>query len=120
MDELTEAQEQEMAVALQRAADEIRRSLRTLDEAAQVVELDQPTMGRLSRVDAIQSQQMAKSNQGASRLRLRQIEAAAQRLQEGEYGFCRSCDEPIGLARLRVRPEAVLCIDCQERQEGRR
>jgi DnaK suppressor protein len=105
---------------LEAAEREIRRSLRSLDEAAQVVELDQPTMGRLSRMDAMQTQSMAKANRAAARQRLQQIEAALQRMDDDEYGHCGSCDEPIGWSRLKVRPEAVLCIGCQERQERRR
>ena len=118
-DDLTPAQRQSLRSALESAVQEMRRSLRSLESAAQIVELDQPTMGRLSRVDAIQSQQMAKANRDSTRLRLRQIEAALARLEDEDYGRCRSCDEPIAIARLRIRPEAVLCVECQQDRERR-
>jgi DnaK suppressor protein len=52
-------------------------------------------------------------------LRLRQIVAALDRLQRGEYGDCLACSEPIALARLRARPEATLCVRCQSARERR-
>ncbi len=48
------------------------------------------------------------------------IREALERLEEGEYGFCESCEEEIGIARLKARPVTTMCIDCkteQERQE---
>jgi DnaK suppressor protein len=44
---------------------------------------------------------------------LKKIEIALQKLDEGEYGYCESCGEEIGLQRLEVRPTATLCIDCK-------
>ncbi|PLX82993.1 MAG: RNA polymerase-binding protein DksA [Desulfuromonas sp.] len=48
------------------------------------------------------------------------IREALERVEEGEFGICESCEEEIGEARLRARPVTTLCIDCkteQERQE---
>jgi len=48
------------------------------------------------------------------------IRDAIQRLDDGVYGVCESCEELIGTARLKARPVTTLCIDCkteQERQE---
>ncbi|HZO21670.1 MAG TPA: TraR/DksA C4-type zinc finger protein [Steroidobacteraceae bacterium] len=36
----------------------------------------------------------------------------------GTYGICEECGNPIGEERLRARPEATLCIDCQRRLDG--
>ncbi len=45
------------------------------------------------------------------------IQEALRRLEEGQYGICESCGEPIGLARLKARPVTTLCIDCKSDQE---
>lgn len=48
------------------------------------------------------------------------IREAMDRLNDGDFGICESCEEEIGDARLRARPVTTLCIDCkteQERQE---
>jgi RNA polymerase-binding protein DksA len=49
-----------------------------------------------------------------------QVRDALRRRQEGRYGICASCGQPIGAERLEARPEATLCIDCQRRLEGSR
>jgi DnaK suppressor protein len=46
-----------------------------------------------------------------------QVEEAVERLDNGEYGQCTHCSQPIGLARLRAVPWARYCIDCQESEE---
>ncbi|WP_264431482.1 RNA polymerase-binding protein DksA [Halomonas qaidamensis] len=45
------------------------------------------------------------------------INAALQRIENGEYGFCEETGEPIGIPRLLFRPTAKLCIEAKERQE---
>jgi len=61
--------------------------------------------------------------QFAGRLREREqgllakIDAALKKIDEGEYGECVMCGEPIGVARLKARPVAELCIDCKSEQE---
>jgi DnaK suppressor protein len=48
---------------------------------------------------------------------LRKIDEAIQRLQDGTYGVCGDCDEPISEARLKALPFAVVCRDCQAQRE---
>ena len=61
--------------------------------------------------------------QFAGRLREREqgllskINAALVKIEEGEYGECQSCGEQIGVARLKARPVAELCIECKSEQE---
>jgi DnaK suppressor protein len=43
------------------------------------------------------------------------VDRALAKLEEGSYGICDSCGEPILPARLRVAPESVLCIECARR-----
>ena len=48
---------------------------------------------------------------------LRQVKAALQRLDEGTYGDCADCGEPIALGRLMVQPAALCCAPCQAARE---
>ncbi len=51
---------------------------------------------------------------------INKIKQALERIEEGTFGLCESCEEEIGVERLKVRPVTTLCIDCkteQERQE---
>jgi len=50
---------------------------------------------------------------------LADIDAALQRLDAGTYGVCVSCGEPVGDARLKVRPAATQCRDCAELESRR-
>ncbi|HVS31187.1 MAG TPA: TraR/DksA family transcriptional regulator [Thermoanaerobaculia bacterium] len=76
------------------------------------------TIGRLSRMDAIQVQAMAQMSRRQLDIRLQQIEAALAALDAGNYGRCRQCKEPISLQRLEALPEAPLCMECQEALES--
>ena len=97
---------------------ELEVQLTSGDEATQPVTLDQQSVGRVSRIDAIQQQQMALANrQQATRL-MQRIELSLRRIASGEYGFCLQCAEPIGFARLQAQPFASLCLDCQSTSEN--
>jgi len=48
---------------------------------------------------------------------LAKIDGALEKIEEGVYGQCESCEEEIGLKRLEARPVAELCIDCKAEQE---
>jgi len=87
------------------------------DESAAIVELDQTKVGRLSRMDAMQAQAMAKASSERRQQMLRKIDAALIRIDNDEYGYCKECDEPINLKRLEFDPTVVLCIDCASKLE---
>lgn len=50
-------------------------------------------------------------------LLLPKIDRALHRISQGNYGLCETCEEPIGIPRLKARPVATLCIACKEEQE---
>ncbi len=87
------------------------------DASAEVVELDQSKVGRLSRMDAMQAQAMAQASAQRREQMLRQITAALGRIDRDEYGDCQSCDEPINEKRLDFDPTATLCVDCASESE---
>lgn len=86
----------------------------TANEAAATVELDQTRVGRLSRMDALQSQAMSVETRRRRELEIRRIAAALKRLDEGDYGYCIECGQPIAEKRLEFDPAAPLCIKCAE------
>lgn len=84
-----------------------------LGQAGQaVVPLDQQAVGRLSRMDALQNQAMARAQQGRRDTEARRLRAALARIAAGEYGDCEDCGEPIAQGRLRFDPAATRCISC--------
>ncbi len=54
---------------------------------------------------------------GRERIFLQKIEKALKKMDEGEFGICQECEEPISVKRLEARPETELCIRCKEDQE---
>jgi len=90
----------------------------TGDESAAVVELDQSKVGRLSRMDAMQAQAMAKASSNRRQMMLTKITAALKRLDEDDYGFCRECEQPINPKRLEFDPTVIHCIDCASKEEA--
>ncbi len=81
-------------------------------DSRDTVELQQDSVGRLSRMDALQQQAMA---QGTARRRVAErarIEAALARLDEGEWGWCTACGNEIAEKRLAHDPSVALCLEC--------
>ena len=90
----------------------------TADEAAATVELDQTRVGRLSRMDALQSQAMSIETKRRRELEIRRIAGALKRLDEGDYGYCMECGAAIAEKRLEIDPAVPLCIKCAELING--
>jgi DnaK suppressor protein len=86
----------------------------TSREAGKPVELDQASVGRLSRIDAMQAQQMAQASERRRQQQLLKIEVALRRIETGEYGYCFVCGEEIDVRRLGVDPTNTRCIRCVE------
>ena len=89
----------------------------TGNDAAQIVELDQSRVGRLSRMDALQGQAMSQETQRRRQLELQKISAALRRIESEVYGYCLKCDEEIAIRRLEIDPATPLCITCAEKME---
>ncbi len=117
--ELDPQQIEGLQAMLETRRNELETLLQSGADAAEPVTLDQQSVGRVSRIDAIQQQQMARASQQQAAGTLRRVELALQRIADGEYGYCLHCAEPIAYARLSVQPFATLCLGCQEASETR-
>jgi DnaK suppressor protein len=94
-------------------------SVESKADAAAPVQLD-TAIGRLSRMDAIQSQQMALSLKARQQQALARVRNALQAIRNGTYGQCRRCRGQITLERLEAQPEAVVCVSCASQAGNRR
>lgn len=70
------------------------------------------SLGRLTRVEAMQEQERSLHRLHEAKIRLNRLEYALRKVDTPEYGFCMECEEPIPPARLKLMPEAALCIKC--------
>ena len=80
--------------------------------ARKAVALDQQSVGRLSRQDALQQQAMANAQETRRRAELVRIEGALDRIASGEFGYCDTCGEVIDARRLAIDPTTVYCVEC--------
>jgi DnaK suppressor protein len=85
---------------------------------AATVALDQSSVGRVSRVDALQAQAMSLAAQQRRAVELGRVAAALQRVDEGEYGYCLNCGEVISPQRLEIDLSAEFCVVCASRLEN--
>ncbi|MFQ5598554.1 MAG: TraR/DksA family transcriptional regulator [Nitrospiria bacterium] len=99
----------------------LREELLALEESdkdgAKPVALDQSRVGRLSRMDALQMQEMSKEAKRRRAIQLQRIEGALQRIERGRFGLCIKCEEVIQAKRLAFDPTAFLCIGCARENE---
>lgn len=97
----------------------LNEEITDLQRSAAPVTLDQQAVGRVSRGDALQQQNMALANLEQCQQRLQQVVHAQQKfnVSEFEYGYCEDCDDLIPPARLEARPDSRYCIKCQAQQE---
>ncbi|MGB5339007.1 MAG: TraR/DksA family transcriptional regulator [Gammaproteobacteria bacterium] len=102
---------------LLQARQDLRDQMESGAAAAKVVVLDQTSVGRLSRMDALQGQAMSLEQGRRRELGLQKIAAALRRLEKGEFGYCVTCGEPIAAKRLEMDPAVSLCIDCASAAE---
>ena len=119
MDELSDNQLAELKQDLFALKKQLEIVLAGSKDVDKPVDLDLP-IGRLTRMDTIQQQKMESAERRQAQIRLGQVGAAFRLMAEDEYGYCRKCDEPIEFGRLKARPEAPLCLECQNDVEGKR
>ena len=89
----------------------LEKELNKPDSEADPVKLE-GVMGRVSRGDAMQVQQLALEMKRRRKERLQRVQTAFQRIEQGTYGLCGRCQKPIDEARLDAFPEIVLCVRC--------
>jgi DnaK suppressor protein len=118
-EDLTSEQRQELRADLAELRDVLTEAVSAAKSSSKPVILDQSSVGRLSRMDAMQVQQMAKASLRSHQLRLKQVAQALRLIEGDDYGLCRRCEEPIGFRRLKARPETPFCLRCQGASESR-
>ena len=84
------------------------------ETASRPVELDQQSIGRLSRMDALQQQAMAKALDIRRQNEKQALKEALNRIAQDGYGVCIDCNESIEFERLKLKPSVLKCLDCMQ------
>jgi DnaK suppressor protein len=112
---LTADQLAELRAELDRQLRKLEKSMRATVRTLRPAQLDQTAVGRLSRMDTLQTQGLAAGLQAREQAKLGQINEAFRRLETGTYGRCVVCGANIPFERLMVFPEAPDCVACTTR-----
>ena len=115
--ELTTEEQQELNDALAELQQELQALHESTESGTAPVKL-KDNQGRLSRMDELHNQSILVANRNVAKNRLKSVQQAKSRIEDGSYGYCLDCDEPIAIARLRAYPDAHMCIGCQSASEG--
>ncbi len=99
-----------MKARLLQMREEVTKQLERGKDISGPVELDQTRQGRLSRMDAMQMQAMAQESRRRHEQELKRINAALQRIEDGEYGYCVVTGEDIEPRRLEADPAVATCL----------
>lgn len=101
-----------LATMIRSEMDQLKYLSETAKDSRAPVALDQQSVGRLSRMDAMQQQSMELATEERRQQRLAALAAALRRVDSGGYDYCLECDDKIAAGRLAVDPAITLCIDC--------
>ncbi|MEM6280233.1 MAG: TraR/DksA C4-type zinc finger protein [Verrucomicrobiota bacterium] len=91
--------------------DRLRTESKSSEEEREAISPD-VSIGRLSRLDSMQMQEVAKEANRRREERIARLEVALDQLDEGTYGRCEACGDDIEFERLKVTPEAMRCSGC--------
>lgn len=102
----------DLRVELLRTLSKLERSLKIAGESARPQDLEQDTVGRLSRIDALQNAGLTENLAERERVQLEKVTGALRRIEEGTYGACNCCGGTIPFERLQIFPETLSCATC--------
>ncbi len=108
---LSDSERTEIRELLEDLASKLEARMEGSKDQGDPVKLDEP-IGRLSRMDAIQMQQMALAGLSREQQQLVRARYALRLINDADFGNCQSCKQPIGIDRLRFQPEILVCVRC--------
>ena len=106
--------EQQKALIIKKI-EEIAASFPYLEEETQAIE-PSVSLGRLTRMEAISEKGVNEYVLSQNRKSLEKLNNALQRIEKGTYGTCIRCNREIPLGRLKLVPEALVCVPCMEKK----
>ena len=108
---LTDAQRQQIRNKILAEIESSTNLIASLQEGSKPVSPDN-AIGRLSRMEAINDQNMVKANLRATEARVSRLKLTLDQVNEEDFGLCAQCEEPIVFGRLLLIPESKTCVHC--------
>ncbi len=88
-----------------------KESIKDLEEQNKPISPD-VSLGRLTRMDAINNKSVIEASLKQAKLRLNSLNNALTKIDSEDFGLCIGCGEQIPIARFLIRPESVYCVSC--------
>ena len=110
---MTPEHKQALKQAILQKIDLLKRQIETYGDLSRPVSPDN-ALGRLTRMEAINSRSINEASLLKSKLSLKSLEKQLDAIETPDFGLCRHCEDPIPHKRLMVMPEASLCVGCAE------
>ena len=92
---------------------DLKNDIRSYEDLTRPISPDN-AIGRLSRMEALNSKSINEAALQKARQLLSRLENALKDIDADDFGICRHCEEPIPFKRLLIMPEARLCVKCAE------
>ena len=108
---MTEEEKLEIKAIIEENIQALQEQITTLQEKVKPISPD-CSLGRLTRLEAMGEQHVNNKILDESKLRLSRLTNALLRVEKPMFGICIECEEPIGMGRMRIRPESVRCVEC--------
>ncbi|MFP4362349.1 MAG: TraR/DksA family transcriptional regulator [Spirochaetia bacterium] len=94
---------------------ELESSIPYLKSETQAIE-PSISLGRLTRMEAISEKEVNEYVLAQNEKSLQRLKNALDRIEKGNYGKCVRCGKEIPIGRLRLMPEALICVPCKEKK----
>lgn len=111
---MTEEEKKSLKVKIAAESATLAVTIKSLEEASRPVPPDN-AIGRLTRMEAINSKSVSEAALASAKIRLAGLRAAATKIDDPDFGSCTGCGEPIPVKRLLFMPEATRCVKCAGR-----
>lgn len=108
---MTKKQKVELEKIVQETQIKITHEISALKEKTAPIAPD-CSLGRLTRLDAMQEKSVNEAVLAKARIRLKKIHFVINKIKDEDYGLCSICDEEISYGRLCAVPESTICITC--------
>lgn len=108
-------QKEKLKVKLEKLIEQYIDDVRGMEEMTQPIKPEN-SLGRISRMDAINTKGVLESSLRNKRNKLNKLRLALQQIDEANFGICENCDKPIQEGRLMFLPESTRCIKCAGRR----
>ena len=102
---------QQLKLKIKEQLEKIEREIAELEANIQPISPEN-SIGRVSRMDAIQNQSVAEAGLRSKKEKRKKLHLALEKVDQEGFGICQRCKQPIAAARLMYLPESSLCIRC--------